>query len=162
MKITVHRGSDQIGCCVTEYESNGWKLFIDYGEQLPVAPMPDKALEVEGLTCGDLSKSTLLITNYHGDHVGKIADLAPGHHVFAIIDDALVSCEVVGSLTADFLNKFGPRNEEDFQEYKSDLCDWGWDKIVVRPLVKIKTKFGEISSDPTAQRIYNFPYKTLQ
>ena len=53
--------------------------------------MPDKALEVEGLTCGDLSKSTLLITNYHGDHVGKIADLAPGHHVFAIIDDALVS-----------------------------------------------------------------------
>ena len=42
MKITVHRGSNQIGGCVTEYESNGWKLFVDYGEQLPGASMSDK------------------------------------------------------------------------------------------------------------------------
>lgn len=35
MKITIHRGTDQVGDCVTEYESNGWKLFVDYGEQLP-------------------------------------------------------------------------------------------------------------------------------
>ena len=53
MKITVHRGSNQIGGCVTEYESNGWKLFVDYGEQLPGAPMSDKKLEIDGLTCGD-------------------------------------------------------------------------------------------------------------
>ncbi len=32
MKITVHRGSNQIRECVTEYESNEWKLFVDYGE----------------------------------------------------------------------------------------------------------------------------------
>lgn len=48
MKITVHRGSNQIGGCVTEYESNGWKLFVDYGEQLPGAPMSDKKLENRG------------------------------------------------------------------------------------------------------------------
>ena len=47
MKITVHRGSNQIGGCVTEYESNGWKLFVDYGEQLPGAPMSDKKLEID-------------------------------------------------------------------------------------------------------------------
>jgi len=34
MKITVHRGTNQIG----------------------------------GLTCGDVSKSALFITHYHGDH----------------------------------------------------------------------------------------------
>lgn len=73
MKITVHRGTDQIGGCVTEYESNGWKLFVDYGEQLPGAPVSDKALEIEGLTYGNLRKSALLITHYHGDHIGKIA-----------------------------------------------------------------------------------------
>ena len=28
MKITVHRGTDKIGGCVTEYESNGRKLFV--------------------------------------------------------------------------------------------------------------------------------------
>ncbi|MBQ7852825.1 MAG: hypothetical protein IJ342_08155 [Muribaculaceae bacterium] len=75
MKITVHRGTDQIGGCVTEYESNGWKLFVDYGEQLPGAPISDKQLEVEGLTHGDISKSALLITHHHSDHIGKIAEL---------------------------------------------------------------------------------------
>lgn len=77
MRITVHRGSNQIGGCVTEYESNGWKLFVDYGEQLPGAPMSDKKLEIDGLTCGDLQKSALLITHYHGDHIGKITELPP-------------------------------------------------------------------------------------
>ena len=38
MKITIHRGTDQIGGCVTEYEHEGWKLFVDYGEQLPGSP----------------------------------------------------------------------------------------------------------------------------
>ena len=75
MKITVHRGSNQIGGCVTEYECNGWKLFVDYGEQLPGVPMSDKKLEIDGLTCGDIRKSALLITHYHGDHVGKITEL---------------------------------------------------------------------------------------
>ena len=78
MRITVHRGTKQIGGCVTEYESNGWRLFVDYGEQLPGAPMSDKHLAIEGLTCGDLSKSALLITHYHGDHIGKIAEIEIG------------------------------------------------------------------------------------
>nr|MBD5376316.1 hypothetical protein [Bacteroides sp.] len=77
MKITVHRGSNQIGGCVTEYESNGWKLFVDYGEQLPGAPMSDKKLEIDGLTCGDTRQSALLITHYHGDHIGRITELMP-------------------------------------------------------------------------------------
>lgn len=71
MKITIHRGSDQIGGCVTEYEYNGFRLFVDYGEQLPGAKSMEP-LEIEGLTKGDLSKSALLITHYHGDHIGSI------------------------------------------------------------------------------------------
>ena len=73
MNITIHRGTDQIGGCLTEYEYNGWRLFVDYGEQLPGTP--ETSLQVEGLTHGDLSKSALLITHYHGDHVGCIAKL---------------------------------------------------------------------------------------
>lgn len=82
MKITVHRGTDQIGGCVTEYESNGWKSFVDYGEQLPGAPASDKALEIEGLTYGNIRKSALLITHYHGDHIENIADLPPELPIF--------------------------------------------------------------------------------
>jgi ribonuclease J len=79
MNITIHRGSDQIGGCVTEYEHYGWRLFVDYGEQLPGAPKSGD-LKIEGLTHGDLSKSALLITHYHGDHIGnidKIPDAVP-------------------------------------------------------------------------------------
>ncbi|MDE7345255.1 MAG: hypothetical protein K2N48_00760 [Muribaculaceae bacterium] len=74
MKLTIHRGSDQIGGCITEYELDGWKLFVDFGDQLPGNPSSDEPLLIEGLNCGDISKSTLLITHYHGDHIGKIAE----------------------------------------------------------------------------------------
>lgn len=74
MKITIHRGTHQIGGCVTEYESEGWKLFVDYGEELQGGPKTG-TLKVEGLTHGYLSKSALLITHYHGDHIGSVVDL---------------------------------------------------------------------------------------
>ena len=82
MKITVHRGSNQIGGCVTEYECNGWKLFVDYGEQFPGAPTSNKKLEIDGLTCSDTRKSAMLITHYHGDHIGKIVDLSQGLPIY--------------------------------------------------------------------------------
>ena len=71
MNIKIHRGTHQIGGCVTEYEHDGWHLFVDYGEELPGGPKTGD-LQVEGLTKGDLSKSALLITHYHGDHIGSI------------------------------------------------------------------------------------------
>ena len=74
MEITIHRGTKQIGGCVTEYEHDGWHLFVDYGEELPGGPKSGD-LKVEGLTHGNLSKSTLLITHYHGDHIGCITKL---------------------------------------------------------------------------------------
>ena len=75
MKIIIHRGTNQIGGCVTEIESNGYKVFIDFGEQLPGAENDNNKLpKIDGLTCGDVSKSGLFITHYHGDHIGKICD----------------------------------------------------------------------------------------
>ena len=74
MKITIHRGTNQIGGCVTEYEHNGWHLFVDYGDELSGGPKTGE-LQVEGLTHGDLSKSAVLITHYHGDHIGSITKL---------------------------------------------------------------------------------------
>ena len=79
MKITIHSGTDQIGGSVTEYEHDGWKLFVDFGEQLPGATSTSIP-EIESLTKGDRSKSALLITHYHGDHIGnldKIPDDVP-------------------------------------------------------------------------------------
>ena len=74
MNIKIHRGTHQIGGCVTEYEYDGWRLFVDYGEELPGGPKSGD-LQIEGLTHGDISKSALLITHYHGDHIGNITKL---------------------------------------------------------------------------------------
>lgn len=73
MKLTIHRGTNQIGGCVTEIESGGYKVFIDFGEQLPGMESKE-LLPIDGLTCGDVSKSALFITHYHGDHIGKLCD----------------------------------------------------------------------------------------
>ena len=61
MNIKIHRGTHQIGGCVTEYEYNGWHLFVDYGEELPGGPKTGD-LQVEGLTKGDLSKVTEVLS----------------------------------------------------------------------------------------------------
>ena len=44
--------------------------------------MSDNPIEVEGLTKGDLSKGTLLITHYHGDHIGCHGELSTKQPVF--------------------------------------------------------------------------------
>ncbi|KAA6314315.1 hypothetical protein EZS27_035052 [termite gut metagenome] len=64
MKLTIHRGTNQIGGCVTKIESGSYKVFIDFGEQLPSTENKELPL-MDGLTCGDVSKSALFITHYH-------------------------------------------------------------------------------------------------
>ena len=71
MKLTIHRGTHQIGGCVTEIQHEGYRLFIDMGKPLPGTPDVEP-LEVEGLTHGDTSHSALFITHYHDDHIGEI------------------------------------------------------------------------------------------
>ncbi len=73
MKLTIHRGTNQIGGCITEIESGGYKVFIDFGEQLPGNEITDLP-PIDGLTFGDISKSALFITHYHSDHIGKICE----------------------------------------------------------------------------------------
>lgn len=53
-------------------------------------------------------------------------------------------------------------DEEKIDKFVSDLWDWDWDSVIVRPLVKIKSRFIDTSSDTTAQRIYVFPYRELK
>ena len=81
MKIRIHRGTHQIGGSVTEYKYNGYRLFVDYGEELPGGPNKEYIL-VDGLTHGDLTKSALLITHYHGDHIGSIMKLPKDLPIF--------------------------------------------------------------------------------
>ena len=113
MTITVHRGTHQIGGCVTEYESEGWKLFVDYGEELSGSSKKEP-LKVEGLTHGDISKSALLITHYHADHIGCITQLPEelpiymsemGREIQLVLSDHLKSVDNVQQKMFDRLQR---------------------------------------------------------
>ncbi len=81
MQITIHRGTRQIGGCVTEIASGGDKVFLDFGANLPgCGGAPAKP--VPGLTAPDGTNSALFLTHYHGDHVGRLGEVAPGLPVY--------------------------------------------------------------------------------
>ena len=78
MKITIHRGLNQIGGCITEIQSlSGTKILIDFGHNLPngndvaedVYECPEN---VDELLKGC---SAVFYTHYHGDHLGFAAEV---------------------------------------------------------------------------------------
>ena len=68
MEITIHRGANQIGGCITEISTDGCRMFIDFGSNLPGVGKSEFSKEqVEALTSG---ADAVFYTHYHGDHVG--------------------------------------------------------------------------------------------
>lgn len=71
-KITIYRGSHQIGGCATEISTGKHRIIIDFGANLPANDnedvMTDKEL-TETVFDGRLCDG-VLFTHYHGDHMG--------------------------------------------------------------------------------------------
>ncbi len=72
MKITIHRGIDQIGGCITEIATDKARILIDLGQNLP---------DGEGIILDDFANTNsiekltrdidaIFYTHYHGDHLG--------------------------------------------------------------------------------------------
>lgn len=76
MNITIHRGANQIGGCITEIASDNAKIFIDFGSNLPGSQKEElKAEDIERMTA---NADAIFYTHYHGDHVG-LHHLIPNH-----------------------------------------------------------------------------------
>ena len=68
MKITIHRGANQIGGCITEIATSKAKVFIDLGSNLPGSDKTDySADDVRGIAT---DADAIFYSHYHGDHVG--------------------------------------------------------------------------------------------
>ena len=78
MKITIHRGLNQIGGCITEIQSlSGTKILIDLGHNLPDSGgvSEDKYESLENLDLLLDDCSAVFYTHYHGDHLGFAAEI---------------------------------------------------------------------------------------
>lgn len=75
MKITIHRGQNQIGGSIIEIASETTKIILDAGseldEDIPVAP------QIDGLFSGRASYNAVFISHYHGDHLGLCDQVLP-------------------------------------------------------------------------------------
>ncbi|GHT47387.1 MBL fold hydrolase [Bacteroidia bacterium] len=72
MKITIHRGINQIGGCITEIATANKRILIDLGQNLPdnkgiVEDNLANSPAIEMLTNGI---EAIFYTHYHGDHIG--------------------------------------------------------------------------------------------
>ncbi|MCL2727957.1 MAG: MBL fold metallo-hydrolase [Bacteroidales bacterium] len=70
MTITIHRGHNQIGGCITEVATASTKIIIDLGQNLPKGNQPavdDKASD-EAIAALTKGVSAIFYTHYHGDH----------------------------------------------------------------------------------------------
>ena len=72
MTITIHRGSHQIGGCITEIKSEkGTKILIDLGHNLPKGDKPSDDIYDQPEKMDDLLKgvNAVFYTHPHGDHL---------------------------------------------------------------------------------------------
>lgn len=71
MQIKIHRGTHQIGGCITEIKTAAARIFIDIGSELPSADKKEnERFDIDGVTCGTSDCDAVLVTHYHGDHIG--------------------------------------------------------------------------------------------
>lgn len=77
MNITIHRGTHQIGGCITEISTEGAKIIIDLGSNLPGVGVDDMATD-DAIARITHDVDGIFYTHYHGDHVG-LFDKVPPH-----------------------------------------------------------------------------------
>lgn len=79
MKLTIHRGTHQIGGCVTEITTATTRIFLDFGAELPGpnGEIRQETLSIPGLTEGNPRCDGVFFTHAHGDHMGNIHRILP-------------------------------------------------------------------------------------
>lgn len=75
MKITVHRGLQQIGGCITEISTDSSRIFVDMGQNLPgtaahTSPKEDEEMVKNLLAENKKEHEAVFYTHGHEDHIG--------------------------------------------------------------------------------------------
>ena len=82
MQVKVHRGTHQIGGSITEIKTANARLIIDIGEELPSLNKSELPFDIDGITKGTANCDGILVTHYHGDHVGMFEKVLPNIPIY--------------------------------------------------------------------------------
>ena len=117
MQIKVYRGTHQIDGCVTEIKTSNARIIIDMGEELPsVDRKARQAFEIDGVTNGVADCNAVLITHYHGDHVGMFESVLPSIPIY-MGKAAKQIYGIVQGVLKNKLNKGNPEKVNTFREF---------------------------------------------
>ena len=105
-KLTIHRGSHQIGGCCTEITCGGERILIDFGANLPGTDGSARTKDEEMVqkVFGARQDGAVLFTHYHGDHYGLFKKIPKGVPMY------------IGPLAKDILRILVPYIDRDEQE----------------------------------------------
>lgn len=115
MQIKIYRGTHQIGGCVTEIKTANARIIIDMGEELPsIDCKVQQVLEIDGVTNGTADCNAVLITHYHGDHVGMFESVLPNIPIYM----GKVAKQIYSAIQGVLKNKFNKGNPEKVNTFK--------------------------------------------
>ncbi len=80
MKLTIHRGINQIGGCITEIATDNTRILIDLGQNLPdgEGKVDDRLANPEAVEKLTKGIDAIFYTHYHGDHLGLFNSVPEG------------------------------------------------------------------------------------
>ena len=116
MQIKVHRGTHQIGGSIVEIKTKQARIIIDIGEELPSANKSELSFDIDGVTTGTAKCDAVLVTHYHGDHVGMFERVLPEIPIY-LGKTAKQILTVVQKTIKKKLDKGNPELIQTFKEY---------------------------------------------
>lgn len=119
MEIKIHRGTHQIGGCVTEIKTARARIIVDMGSELPRADKTEYVpLKIDGVTQGVPDCDGIFITHYHGDHVGMFEEILPTVPVYMGATAKAIYAVVQKTLKRK-LDKGNPELVENFKTFEA-------------------------------------------
>ena len=117
MQVIIHRGTHQIGGCITQIRSDkGTRIAIDIGQNLPSKGKNKlDEIDIPGLTSGNMDFKAVFVTHYHGDHIGLYNKILPGipiyigdisKQIYKTLGERLVKAKITSKKDIELIESF--------------------------------------------------------